>query len=122
MQRLEYALALVIASWKLRPYFEAHAIIILTNYPLRQALSKPDTAGRLMRYVVEMGQSAVKYRRRNTIKGKALAHFIAEFTYPVPTGDTTPASKGGPLPLGGDPLAAEGDYPTWTFYVDGSSN
>ena len=32
------ALALVIASWKLRPYFHSHTIRVLTNYPLRQVL------------------------------------------------------------------------------------
>ena len=29
------ALALVIASWKLRPYFCSYTIRVLTNYPLR---------------------------------------------------------------------------------------
>ena len=29
------ALALVIASQKLRPYFHSHTILVLTNYPLR---------------------------------------------------------------------------------------
>ena len=32
------ALALVIASRKLRPYFHSHLIQVLTNYPLRQVL------------------------------------------------------------------------------------
>ena len=39
------ALALVIAARKLRPYFQSHKIIILTNHPLRKAMNKPDTAG-----------------------------------------------------------------------------
>ena len=34
------ALALVIASRKLRPYFHSHTIWVLTNYPLRQVLKK----------------------------------------------------------------------------------
>ena len=32
------ALALVMASRKLRPYFHSHIIEVLTNYPLRQVL------------------------------------------------------------------------------------
>ena len=32
------ALALIVASRKLRPYFHAHIIEVLTNYPLRQVL------------------------------------------------------------------------------------
>ena len=32
------ALAFVVTSRKLRPYFHAHSIKVLTNYPLRQVL------------------------------------------------------------------------------------
>ena len=35
---LALALALVVVSRKLRPYFHAHIIEVLTNYPLRQVL------------------------------------------------------------------------------------
>lgn len=55
------ALTLDIASRKMRPYFEAHAIVVLTNYPPRQALSKPYIARRLMKYVVEMGKFSIEY-------------------------------------------------------------
>ena len=44
------ALALMVASRKLRPYFHAHLIEVLTNYPLRQVLQKPEkgsSSGRL---------------------------------------------------------------------------
>lgn len=63
------ALVLVIASRKLRPYLEAHPIVVLTNYLLRQALAKLDTAGRLMKYAIEIGQFTIKYRPRTAIKG-----------------------------------------------------
>jgi hypothetical protein len=39
------ALALVTAARKLRPYFQSHKIIVLTNHPLRKAMNKPDAAG-----------------------------------------------------------------------------
>ena len=42
------AFALVTAARKLRPYFQAHTIILLTNHPLRKAMNKPDTARRLI--------------------------------------------------------------------------
>jgi hypothetical protein len=42
------ALALVVAARKLRPYFQAHTIIVLMNHPLRKAMNKPDAAGRLI--------------------------------------------------------------------------
>ena len=43
------ALALVVVSRKLRPYFHAHSIEVLTNYPLRQVLQKPEASGRLLK-------------------------------------------------------------------------
>uniref|UniRef100_A0A2N9IPQ6 Uncharacterized protein n=1 Tax=Fagus sylvatica TaxID=28930 RepID=A0A2N9IPQ6_FAGSY len=42
------AFALVTAARKLRPYFQAHTIVLLTNHPLRKAMNKPDAAGRLI--------------------------------------------------------------------------
>ena len=38
------ALTLVIATRKLRPHFHSHPIQVLTNYPLRQVLQKPDAS------------------------------------------------------------------------------
>ncbi|KAM1163350.1 hypothetical protein ACFX2B_002199 [Malus domestica] len=38
------ALALVMSARKLRPYFQAHSIIVLTNHPLRQILQSLDTS------------------------------------------------------------------------------
>lgn len=42
------ALALVIASRKLRPYFQSHNIDVLTNFPLKQVLQKLDATGKLI--------------------------------------------------------------------------
>ena len=47
--------ALVVASRKLRPYFHAHSIKVLTNYPLGQVLQKPETSGRLLKWAIELG-------------------------------------------------------------------
>ena len=41
-------LALVISVRKLRPYFQAHTIVVLTNQPLRQVMQKPEAFGRLV--------------------------------------------------------------------------
>lgn len=40
---------------KLRPYFYAHSIKVLTNKPLKQILNQPTTAGRLLKWSVELG-------------------------------------------------------------------
>jgi hypothetical protein len=78
------AFALVIALRKLRPYFQVHTIVILTEHPLRKAKSKPDAAGRLVLWAIEMSELDVDYRPRTAIKAQALVDFIAEFTHPDP--------------------------------------
>ena len=59
------ALGLMVASKKLRPYSHAHPIEVLTNYPLRHVLQKPEASGRLLKWAIEFGQfdvnSALKW-------------------------------------------------------------
>uniref|UniRef100_A0A2N9H5N1 Integrase catalytic domain-containing protein n=1 Tax=Fagus sylvatica TaxID=28930 RepID=A0A2N9H5N1_FAGSY len=74
------AFALVTAARKLRPYFQAHTIVLLTNHPLRKAMNKPDAAGRLIQWSIELSEFDIDYRPRTAIKAQALADFIAEFT------------------------------------------
>uniref|UniRef100_A0A2N9FU44 Uncharacterized protein n=1 Tax=Fagus sylvatica TaxID=28930 RepID=A0A2N9FU44_FAGSY len=76
-------LALVIAARKLRPYFQSHKIIVLTNHPLRKAMNKPDAAGRLIQWAVELSEFDIEYHPRQAIKAQALADFIAEFTVTI---------------------------------------
>ena len=40
-------LALIMASTKLRHYFETHPIIVKTNYPIKNVRRKPDMSGRM---------------------------------------------------------------------------
>ena len=62
------ALALVMASRKLRPYFQAHTIKVLTDQPLRQILQKPECSGRLTKWAVELGQFEIQFEPRQAIK------------------------------------------------------
>ena len=41
------AFALVIVARKLKPYFQAHTIVVLTDKPLRRAMGSPDAVGRM---------------------------------------------------------------------------
>ena len=49
------AIALMVASRKLRPHFHAHLIEFLTNYLLRQVLQKLKASGRLLKWAIELG-------------------------------------------------------------------
>ena len=71
------ALALIIASRKLRPYFHSHTIRILTNYPLRQVLQKLDASSRLLKWATELSQFDIEFIPRPMINRQALVDFIA---------------------------------------------
>ena len=43
------AFALVTVARKLKPYFQAHTIIVLTDQPLNSAINSPEAAGRMAR-------------------------------------------------------------------------
>ena len=49
------ALGFMVASRKLRPYFHAHPIEVLTNYLLRQVLQKSEASGRLIKWMIKLG-------------------------------------------------------------------
>jgi hypothetical protein len=76
----KFVFALVTTARKLRLYFQAHTIVLLTNHPLWKAMNKPDAARPLIQWSIEFSEFDIDYRPRTTIKAQALADFIAEFT------------------------------------------
>ncbi|CAL9018618.1 unnamed protein product, partial [Prunus brigantina] len=76
------AFALVVSARRLRPYFQAHTIHVLTNHPLRQVLQKPETSGKLVKWAIELGEFDIHYKPHPATKGQAVADFISEFTEP----------------------------------------
>lgn len=98
-------LTLVTAVRKLRPYFQCHSIIVTTAFPLRSILHKPKVSGRLMKWVVELGEFDITNQNRTTLKYQVLANFATDLT---PEEASTQNLE--------SPLAE------WTLQVDGSSN
>ena len=78
MEKLSFTL--VTAARKLKPYFQAHTVIVLTDKPLRRAMSNPEAASRLALWAIELSEFDIQYRPRIAIKGQVIANFIAEFT------------------------------------------
>ncbi|KAD6454234.1 hypothetical protein E3N88_08940 [Mikania micrantha] len=72
------ALALVHASRRLRRYFQAHPIRVLTNLPIQQILARPEVSGRLAKWAIELGDFEIKFKPRNAYKGQVLADFLIE--------------------------------------------
>lgn len=106
-------LALVHAARRLRPYFQAHPICVLTNQNIRGVLQKPDTSGRLMKWAIELGEHEIEYRPRTAIKGQALADFLVEMS------GNTEVAQGDPKP---NFSLADQALKEWKFFVDGASN
>jgi len=92
------ALALVLTARRIRPYFQNHAITVRTNYPIYKILSKPDLAGRMIGWLVELLEFKIRYEPKGATKSQCLADFSAELT---PQPDT---------PIG------------WVLFMDNSSN
>ncbi|CAL2238073.1 unnamed protein product [Prunus armeniaca] len=119
------AFALVVLARRLRPYFQAHTIHVLTNQPLRQVLQKSETSGRLVKWAIELGEFYIHYTPRPTTKGQAIADFILEFTDPQASTSTQVITEPS-VPSSQLHIANNGNLnltqPLWTLYVDGSSN
>ena len=74
------AFTLVTATRKFKPYFQAYTIIVLTNQPLKRAMSNPEIAKRMALWAIELSKFDIQYRPRTAIKGQVVADFIAEYT------------------------------------------
>ncbi|KAM2007332.1 hypothetical protein ACFX15_002255 [Malus domestica] len=103
---------------KIRPYFQAHSIIVLTNHHLRQILQSPDISGRMIKWAIALGEFDISYQPKPAGKGQAVADFITDFTYPVDI-VSTPKEV---VSLPSEAQKIEPTAPTWSLYVDGSSN
>ena len=96
------AFALVTVARKLKPYFQAHTVVVLTDRPLWRAMSNPDAVGGLALWAIELSEFDIQYRPRTAIKGQVVADFIAEFTHDEDKGAEEPSQ--------------------WSVHTDGSSN
>jgi hypothetical protein len=80
-QKMLYAI--LMASRKLRHYFQAHRITMVTSYPLGQILHNREGTGRVVKWAIELSEFDLHFEPRHAIKSQALADFVAEWT-PAP--------------------------------------
>ena len=74
------AFVLVTTTRRLKPYFQEHTMIVLTDKPLRRAIRSPEAARRMVLWAIELSEFDIQYRLQTIIKGQVIADFIAEFT------------------------------------------
>jgi hypothetical protein len=102
-------LGVLIASRKLRHYFEAHRITVVTSYPLERVLRNREATGRIAEWSLELSGFDLHFANTTSVKSRALADFIAEWT-PTPDDEEEAQSS---LPGNEDPKH-------WIMYFDGS--
>ena len=74
------AFTLVTVTRKLKPYFQAHTIVVLTDQPLKRVVSSPEAAGRMALWAIELSEFNIQYRPRTVMKGQVMEDFIVEYT------------------------------------------
>jgi ribonuclease HI len=116
MHKLLYAI--LVASRKLRHYFQAHKIVVVTSYPLRAILHNSNATGNIAKWAAELAGFQLDFQPRHAIKSHVLADFVAELT-------PAPSVPGGPGD-GSDPPRQEVRAlvftgPHWTLFFDGSA-
>ena len=99
-------LALVTAARKLHPYFQAHTIEVLIEYPMKQVLHKLEASERLMKWAIELSEFDIRYKPKTAIKGQVLVDFVMEFT----SAELAENAQTRP------------DLPIWKLSVDGAAN
>jgi hypothetical protein len=78
IQKLLYTI--VLARHKLRHYFEAHPVTIISSFPLGEIIRNPEAAGRITKWSVELMGKTLAYAPRKAIKSQILTDFVAEWT------------------------------------------
>ena len=74
------ALALVFSARRLRHYFNNFTVVVMTDLPIQKVLKKPDVAGRMMKWAVELSEFDIQYEPRGPIKGQVFADFVVELS------------------------------------------
>jgi hypothetical protein len=94
----------LVASRKLRHYFQAHKVVVVTSFPLKAILYNPNTTGNIAKWVAELAEFQLDFQPRHAIKSQVLADFIVEWTPPPcvrggldPAPGPTPAERRGSI-------------------------
>ena len=103
-------LALLVASRKLRHYFQGHPIKVVSAYPLERVLRSPNAAGRVAEWNIELQAFHLEFSTTRVIKGAALADFVAEWTEAPDHGGGEDCSL----------LPGDEELDGWIMYFDGA--
>jgi hypothetical protein len=91
----------LMASRKLRHYFQAYHIIVPSPQPLKDIMRNRESTGRIGKWAAELNEFSIDYVHGSSIQSQALADFIAGWT----PGAQEEVTK---------------DVEAWTIFCDGS--
>jgi hypothetical protein len=100
LEKLLYAV--LMASRKLRHYFQAFHIIVPSSQPLKDIMRNREATGRIGKWAAELNKFSIDYVHRSSIQSQALVNFIADWT---PGAQEEEANK---------------DVEAWIVFCDGS--
>jgi hypothetical protein len=84
MTELEkFSYAVVMASRKLRHYFEAFRVRVTSDRGLGELFRIPEASARMAKWAAELSRYHITFKPRTTIKSQVLADFIVDWTGPV---------------------------------------
>jgi hypothetical protein len=78
MQKLVYAI--LMNKRKLRHYFDAHPITVVSKYALGEVIQNPEAEGRIAKWAIELMGQNIMYAPRSAIKSQVIADFVARWT------------------------------------------
>jgi hypothetical protein len=80
MEKICYVV--VMSVHKIRHYFDAHTIKVLTNQLVNDIFDNRDDSGRINKWAMELSEHVVDFEKHSAIKSHILADFMAEWTEP----------------------------------------
>jgi ribonuclease HI len=72
--------AVLIASRKLRHYFQSYHIIVPSSQPLKDIIRNREATSRVGKWATELNEFTIDYVHRSSIQSQALADYIADWT------------------------------------------
>lgn len=81
LQSKKMIFAFVLATRKLKPYFQAHPIKVLTSQPIRKVIEGRNQCSRVTDWSNQLSDFSIEFEPHHAIKAQALADFIAECSF-----------------------------------------
>jgi ribonuclease HI len=72
--------AVLMASRKLRHYFQTYHIIVPSSQPVKDIIRNREATGRVGKWAAELNELTIDYVHRSSIQSQALSNFIADWT------------------------------------------